>query len=150
MISAELPPPTARSPQRHLAITGRSKFELAARSAGLPKLRFGVPGSVAVLRLADPVTFCDGHSAFFVAASGPIRMAADRPFSDARTIVEAVIYRLRCGIAWRDLPEVFVADRADLAPPDGDGWHTLAAPRRNGSDSAADQRPRPSKVLPPN
>ena len=31
-----------------------------------------------------------------------------RPFSDARTMVEAIIYRYRCGIAWRDLPEVFV------------------------------------------
>src|SRR5436305_14712329 len=30
-----------------------------------------------------------------------------RPFSDARTMVEAIIYRYRCGIAWRDLPEVF-------------------------------------------
>jgi putative transposase len=30
-----------------------------------------------------------------------------RPFSDARTMVEAIIYRYRCGIAWRDLPVVF-------------------------------------------
>ncbi|WP_425432320.1 IS5 family transposase [Haloechinothrix alba] len=30
-----------------------------------------------------------------------------RPFSDARTMVEAIIYRYRTGIAWRDLPEVF-------------------------------------------
>jgi transposase len=30
-----------------------------------------------------------------------------RPFSDARTMVEAIIYRYRCGIGWRDLPEVF-------------------------------------------
>ena len=30
-----------------------------------------------------------------------------RPFSDARTMVEAIIYRYRCGLAWRDLPEVF-------------------------------------------
>ncbi|WP_354475774.1 IS5 family transposase [Marisediminicola sp. UYEF4] len=30
-----------------------------------------------------------------------------RPFADARTMVEAIIYRYRCGIAWRDLPEVF-------------------------------------------
>lgn len=30
-----------------------------------------------------------------------------RPFSDARTMVEAIVYRYRCGIAWRDLPEVF-------------------------------------------
>ena len=49
--SAELPPPTARSPQRHLAITGRSEFELAARSAGLPKLRFGD------LKLFEPIAF---------------------------------------------------------------------------------------------
>jgi transposase len=44
---------------------------------------------------------------------GPDRHAAasdwqeGRPFSDARTIAEAIIYRYRCGIAWRDLPEVF-------------------------------------------
>nr|WP_155049616.1 IS5 family transposase [Microbacterium sp. ZXX196] len=30
-----------------------------------------------------------------------------RPFSDARLMVEGIIYRYRCGIAWRDLPEVF-------------------------------------------
>lgn len=30
-----------------------------------------------------------------------------RPFSDARRMVEGIIYRYRCGIAWRDLPEVF-------------------------------------------
>ncbi|WP_394278385.1 IS5 family transposase [Microbacterium sp.] len=30
-----------------------------------------------------------------------------RRFSDARLMVEAIIYRYRCGIAWRDLPEVF-------------------------------------------
>ncbi|GAB6857703.1 hypothetical protein JCM13591A_23700 [Microbacterium xylanilyticum] len=30
-----------------------------------------------------------------------------RPFSDARTMLEGIIYRYRCGIAWRDLPEVF-------------------------------------------
>ena len=30
-----------------------------------------------------------------------------RPFSDARTMVEAIINRYRCGIAWRDLPEVY-------------------------------------------
>lgn len=30
-----------------------------------------------------------------------------RPFSDARTMVEAIIYRYRTGIAWRDLPPVF-------------------------------------------
>lgn len=30
-----------------------------------------------------------------------------RPFSDARTMLEGIIYRYRCGIAWRDLPESF-------------------------------------------
>ncbi len=32
-----------------------------------------------------------------------------RPYSDARTMVEAIIYRYRTGIAWRDLPAVFGA-----------------------------------------
>ena len=30
-----------------------------------------------------------------------------RPFQDARKMVEGIIYRYRCGIAWRDVPEVF-------------------------------------------
>lgn len=30
-----------------------------------------------------------------------------RPFSDARRMVEASIYRYRTGIAWRNPPEVF-------------------------------------------
>lgn len=30
-----------------------------------------------------------------------------RPFADARQMVEGIIYRYRCGIAWRDLPEVY-------------------------------------------
>ena len=30
-----------------------------------------------------------------------------RPFADARQMVEGIIYRYRCGIAWRDLPETF-------------------------------------------
>ena len=30
-----------------------------------------------------------------------------RPFADARTMVEAIVYRYRTGIAWRDLPGVF-------------------------------------------
>jgi hypothetical protein len=37
----------------------------------------GVRGNVAMRRLANPVTFCDGHSVFFVAASGQILMAAE-------------------------------------------------------------------------
>jgi transposase len=30
-----------------------------------------------------------------------------RRFSDARLMVEGIVYRYRTGIAWRDLPEVF-------------------------------------------
>lgn len=30
-----------------------------------------------------------------------------RPFSDARSMVEGIIYRYRTGIAWRDLPRTF-------------------------------------------
>lgn len=30
-----------------------------------------------------------------------------RPFAEARVMVEAIIYRYRTGIAWRDLPGVF-------------------------------------------
>lgn len=30
-----------------------------------------------------------------------------RRFSDAMSMLEGIIYRYRCGIAWRDLPEVF-------------------------------------------
>jgi transposase len=30
-----------------------------------------------------------------------------RPFSDARTMIKGIIYRYRCGIAWRNLLEVF-------------------------------------------
>src|SRR6202035_3213360 len=40
--------------------------------------RVGVRGSVAVRRLANPVTLCDDHGVFFVTASGQIRMLADR------------------------------------------------------------------------
>ncbi len=32
-----------------------------------------------------------------------------RPFANVRLMVEAIIYRYRCGIAWRDLPESFGA-----------------------------------------
>ena len=32
---------------------------------------------------------------------------AGRPFADARLMVEGIIYRYRCGIAWRDVPAVF-------------------------------------------
>lgn len=30
-----------------------------------------------------------------------------RPFADARSMVEGIAYRYRCGIAWRDLPPAF-------------------------------------------
>ncbi|WP_306996201.1 transposase [Amycolatopsis thermophila] len=30
-----------------------------------------------------------------------------RPFSDPRAMAEGIIYRYRCGIAWRNLPAMF-------------------------------------------
>ena len=30
-----------------------------------------------------------------------------RPFRDDRPVVEGILYRYRCGIAWRDVPEEF-------------------------------------------
>lgn len=30
-----------------------------------------------------------------------------RPFSDDRRVVEGIIHRFRCGLAWRDVPEWF-------------------------------------------
>ena len=30
-----------------------------------------------------------------------------RPFRDDRPVVEGILYRYRCGIAWRDVPEQF-------------------------------------------
>jgi len=30
-----------------------------------------------------------------------------RPFRDARQMIEGIVYRYRCGIAWRDVPAVF-------------------------------------------
>lgn len=37
----------------------------------------------------------------------PQRPARGRPMRDHRQVVEGVIYRYRCGIAWRDLPVSF-------------------------------------------
>ena len=37
----------------------------------------------------------------------PQRPARGRPMRDHRQVVEGVIYRYRCGIAWRDLPATF-------------------------------------------
>lgn len=40
----------------------------------------------------------------------PVRTGrAGRPFSDARSMVEGIVYRYRCGIPWRDVPAVFGA-----------------------------------------
>jgi hypothetical protein len=47
-------------------------------------------GSVTVRRLANPVTLCDGHGFFFVAASGQIRMAADRILGDSGAVAVVV------------------------------------------------------------
>jgi transposase len=43
-----------------------------------------------------------------------------RLFSDARAMAEAIIYRYRCGIAWRDLPEVMWLHSVERQAPDGE------------------------------
>lgn len=55
---------------------------------------------------------------------------AGRAFADAPTMGEAIIYRYQCGIPWRAL-----ADRMDLAPPDGGRGHL-----GNGADKADRRR----------
>lgn len=43
-----------------------------------------------------------------ISALLPVRTGRrGRPFSDGRRMVEGIIYRYRCGLPWRDLPEVF-------------------------------------------
>ena len=37
----------------------------------------------------------------------PQRSGKGRPMRDHRQVVEGIIYRYRCGIAWRDLPSSF-------------------------------------------
>jgi transposase len=37
----------------------------------------------------------------------PVKGVMGRPMRDHRLLVEAAIYRYRCGIAWRDLPAEF-------------------------------------------
>ena len=37
----------------------------------------------------------------------PVKGAMGRPMREHRLLVEAAIYRYRCGIAWRDLPAEF-------------------------------------------
>jgi transposase len=37
----------------------------------------------------------------------PQRSGRGRPMRDHRQVVEGIVYRYRCGLAWRDLPESF-------------------------------------------
>ena len=37
----------------------------------------------------------------------PRVVGRSRPFRDHRQVVEAIVHRYRCGLAWRDLPERF-------------------------------------------
>ena len=63
-----------------------------------------------------------------------------RPFADARLMVEAIIYRYRCGIAWRDLPSVFgpwqtVWTRHHRMATDGT-WDTILTTLTAAADAA--------------
>jgi transposase len=37
----------------------------------------------------------------------PAQYGKGRPFRDHRQVIEGIVFRYRCGIAWRDLPERF-------------------------------------------
>jgi putative transposase len=37
----------------------------------------------------------------------PVQSGRRRPFSDARLMVEGIVYRSRCGIGWRSIPAAF-------------------------------------------
>ncbi|GLZ49328.1 hypothetical protein Acsp06_55130 [Actinomycetospora sp. NBRC 106375] len=37
----------------------------------------------------------------------PAQYGNGRPFHDHRQVIEGIVFRYRCGIAWRDLPERF-------------------------------------------
>lgn len=63
-----------------------------------------------------------------------------RPFANARLMVEAIVYRYRTGIAWRDLPEVFGPWQTVWTwhrRMAGDGtWDTVLAKLTAAADSA--------------
>lgn len=63
-----------------------------------------------------------------------------RPFSDARSMVEGIIYRYRCGIAWRDVPPVFGSWQTIWTwhrRMAGDGtWHTVLQRLLTAADAA--------------
>jgi hypothetical protein len=53
--------------------------------------------SVAVRRLANPVTLCDGHEVFFLTASGQIRMTANNLVTPRRESCDQALHRLQGG-----------------------------------------------------
>ena len=64
------------------------------------------------------------------------------PFRDHRQVVEGIVYRYRCGIAWRDLPEVFgpwqtVWKRHKRFSTDGT-WDAIHAQLVASADAAGD------------
>lgn len=72
----------------HLSTTGNNNYSKGAgaddlyaamrtAAATVSRTDSAIRGSVAVRRLANPVTVCDGDGACFMAASGQIPMAAD-------------------------------------------------------------------------
>ena len=65
-----------------------------------------------------------------------------RPFRDHRQVIEGIVYRLRTGIAWRDLPESFgpwqtVWKRHRRFSADGT-WDTIHARLIAQADAAGD------------
>ena len=63
-----------------------------------------------------------------------------RPFRDHRQVIEGIVYRLRTGVAWRDLPESFgpwqtIWKRHKRFSTDGP-WDRLEARLVSGADAA--------------
>ncbi|MBB2925556.1 transposase [Cellulomonas cellasea] len=63
-----------------------------------------------------------------------------RPFRDHRQVVEGIVYRYRCGVAWRDVPESFgpwqtIWKRHDRFSSDGT-WDKIHAALMAEADAA--------------
>jgi transposase len=89
---------------RRQGISGRLQDSLLAARACLTKISGVVvdAGEMSRFQLLSDAQW------LLIADLLPARTGKQgRPFRDARQVVEGIIYRYRCGIAWRDVPAVF-------------------------------------------
>ena len=83
---------------------GDLRARLAHEIAGQLASRLSVLGSVAVRWLVNPVTSCDDHGVFFVAASGQIRLAVATLAAFLPVVKESQLaIRHTQGEPWADL-----------------------------------------------